>query len=361
MSLAPASAEPITADPAREIPDTLLTQSWLDLSFLHWAADPADVAPLLPPGTVPDTLDGITYIGLVAFRMHRVGWFKTPGIPYLGTFPETNVRLYSVDHHGRRGVVFRSLEASRLLPVAFARSAFRLPYTWARMTIHREGDTITYSSRRRWPGPRGARSRITVRIGGADRGAHSARALPDRPLGHAQRFLWPTRVPTQHPPALAAAPRGTPGGRGRVGGRGRAAHAVGAAGERAVLLGRTGSLRPPRPSGRPAYPLTPDGPCGWSLQTPGRPGSSGRSATAGDPVGADYCVHAPMRAGPVKRTRGPVLGVSGGLPWGGGEVWLPRSGRGLPPCGRGPVGAPGARRGTSGRGRTSWTPTSGGG
>ncbi|MFD0412309.1 YqjF family protein [Streptomyces sp. NPDC127108] len=160
-----ASPEPVTADPARTVPSTLLTQSWLDLSFLHWAVDPADVAPLLPAGTVPDTHDGLTYVGLVAFRMHRVGWFRAPGIPYFGTFPEVNVRLYSVDRQGRRGVVFRSLEAARLLPVAIARAAFQLPYTWARMTIRREGDTISYVSSRRWPGPRGARCRIAVRIG----------------------------------------------------------------------------------------------------------------------------------------------------------------------------------------------------
>lgn len=165
MSLSPVPAEPITPDPVRVVADTLLTQSWLEVSFLHWAADPADVAPLLPAGTVPDTHEGLTYVGLVAFRMYRVGWFRVPGIPYFGTFPETNVRLYSVDGHGRRGVVFRSLEASRLLPVAVARSAFRMPYMWAQMAIHRDADTITYTSKRRWPGPRGARCRIGVRVG----------------------------------------------------------------------------------------------------------------------------------------------------------------------------------------------------
>ncbi|MEU0137218.1 DUF2071 domain-containing protein [Streptomyces sp. NPDC006296] len=143
----------------------LMTQSWLDLAFLHWAADPADVAPLLPAGTVPDTLDGVTYVGLVAFRMYRVGWSRLPGIPYLGTFPETNVRLYSRDAQGRRGVVFRSLDASRLIPVAVARAAFRLPYVWSRMTIRREADTFTYTSSRRLFGPRGARSRIVLRTG----------------------------------------------------------------------------------------------------------------------------------------------------------------------------------------------------
>lgn len=158
--------EPVTVDPAREVPDTLLTQSWRELTFVHWPVDPADVAPLLPAGTRPDTYDGAAHVGLVAFRMHRVGWFRAPGIPYLGTFPEINVRLYSVDQHGRRGVVFRSLEASRLLPVLLARSAFRLPYTWAKMRIERDADdTLRYTSSRRWPSPRGARCDLAVRIG----------------------------------------------------------------------------------------------------------------------------------------------------------------------------------------------------
>ncbi|WP_435847489.1 YqjF family protein [Streptomyces cyaneofuscatus] len=159
--------EPVSPRPPAAPMPPLLTQSWLDLAFLHWAADPADVAPLLPAGTVPDTFDGVTYVGLVAFRMHRVGWLGLPGIPYLGTFPETNVRLYSVDERGRRGVVFRSLDASRLIPVLVARAAVRLPYVWARMGIERSGDTLTYTSTRRWPGPRGARSRIVLRAGEA--------------------------------------------------------------------------------------------------------------------------------------------------------------------------------------------------
>lgn len=164
MSTSAPPPEPITPDPPRPITRPLLTQSWLDLAFLHWTAAPEDVARLLPAGTVPDTLDGVTYVGLVPFRMHRVGWFRLPGIPYLGTFPETNVRLYSVDEHGRRGVVFRSLDAARLLPVLAARTGFRLPYMWSQMDIHADGDVRTYTGSRRWPGP-GAHSRITIRIG----------------------------------------------------------------------------------------------------------------------------------------------------------------------------------------------------
>ncbi|MFJ4922930.1 YqjF family protein [Streptomyces sp. NPDC088725] len=158
--------EPVTPDPPGPEPKPLLTQSWLDLTSLHWAVDPADVAPLLPAGTVPDTFDGLTYAGLIAFRMYRIGLLGLPGLPYLGTFPETNVRLYSVDGHGRRGVTFRSLDAARLIPVAVGRWPFRLPYAWSRMTVDRDGDTLTYTSSRRLPGPRGAHSRIAVRIGG---------------------------------------------------------------------------------------------------------------------------------------------------------------------------------------------------
>src|SRR2546422_6459678 len=87
--------ELITPDPPPLPGRPLMTQAWLDATFLHWAVDPAEVAPLLPPGVAPDEFEGVTYVGLVAFRMHRIGWWPLPGLPYLGSFPETNVRLYS--------------------------------------------------------------------------------------------------------------------------------------------------------------------------------------------------------------------------------------------------------------------------
>ncbi|MDO0935125.1 DUF2071 domain-containing protein [Streptomyces sp. DG2A-72] len=156
---------PVTPDAPVPIPDPLLTQHWLDLCFIHWAVEPDVVAPLLPTGTVPDTYDGMTYVGLVAFRMDKVGWLRLPGVPYFGSFPETNVRLYSVGADGRRGVVFRSMDASRLLPVVMGRVGFRLPYLWSRMSVRADGDTVSYESVRRWPGPRGTYSRIVVRAG----------------------------------------------------------------------------------------------------------------------------------------------------------------------------------------------------
>lgn len=191
---------PITADPPHRTARPLLTQSWLDLAFVHWAADPADVAPLLPGGTFPDVLDGRTYVGLVAFRMHRVGWFRLPGIPYLGSFPETNVRLYSVDGHGRRGVVFRSLDASRLIPVTVALTLFRMPYRWSRMSVRHCDGHVSYASSRRWPGPRGARCRMSVRIGERiSRPTELEHFLTARWGMHNTFFGRPVYLPNDHP------------------------------------------------------------------------------------------------------------------------------------------------------------------
>jgi hypothetical protein len=59
------------------------------------------------------------------------------------------VRLYSVDADGRRGVVFRSLDAARLAPVAVARAGFSLPYVWSSMRVTAREDVFAYSCRRR--------------------------------------------------------------------------------------------------------------------------------------------------------------------------------------------------------------------
>ena len=158
-------AEPVTPLPPRPVGRTVFTQTWADLTFLHWAVEPDRVHAHLPPGVDPDVLDGTTYVGLIPFRMRHIGFRGGPALPYVGSFLETNVRLYSVDGAGRRGVVFVSLEASRLASVAAARWGPRLPYMWSRMGYRRTGTRITYTTRRRWPGPRGASSRVRVRIG----------------------------------------------------------------------------------------------------------------------------------------------------------------------------------------------------
>lgn len=143
----------------------IMRQEWNRITFVHWAVDPDLVAPLLPELTRPDVLDGATYVGLIPFDMNRAGFGRGPAVPYFGDFAETNVRLYSVDAEGHHGVVFRSLETSRLLVALGARLAFATPYTWARMRIRQHDNQIEYTTRRRWPRPLGACGTMRMRIG----------------------------------------------------------------------------------------------------------------------------------------------------------------------------------------------------
>ncbi|MBB4689636.1 YqjF family protein [Amycolatopsis jiangsuensis] len=156
----------VTPVSPRRLHRRTMLQDWCGVSFLHWAVDPASVAARLPAGTVPDVTDGVTYVGLVLFRMRRVRLPREPGLPYLRTFCEVNVRLYSVDVHGRRGVVFLSLDAARLLAVLVGRLGTRLPYRWSRMRQWRSGSVVSYRSRRRESGPDTASVRASVSVAG---------------------------------------------------------------------------------------------------------------------------------------------------------------------------------------------------
>lgn len=192
--------EPITVTAPRPVRRAMLTQRWSDLIFLHWPVPPGRVAPLFPPGTRPDVIDATSYVGLVPFRVSETGVLAGPGLPYLGTFAETNVRLYSVDIRGRRGVVFLSLDASRLVPVLLGRLGLRLPYIWSRVELRRRDGLLRGRCHRRGRAPRPV-SEVVLRPG--------PRIQDPGPL---QRFLtarwglhvrWCGRtlyVPNEHPP-----------------------------------------------------------------------------------------------------------------------------------------------------------------
>lgn len=150
--------EPVTAEAPPLPRPRLLRQSWLDLTFIHWAVDPASIAQFYPPGTRPDTFEGRAYIGLIPFRMVATGFARGPAL--VPDFLETNIRLYSVDETGRRGVVFLSLDANRRDVVAIARTVFGLPYRHAQLQYAATADTHTYTTH-----ARSFSSRTTVRVG----------------------------------------------------------------------------------------------------------------------------------------------------------------------------------------------------
>ena len=158
----------VTASDAERCPApvrvAVMRQQWLDLAYVHWRYEPAEVQALLPAGLTVDTFDGSAWVGLIPFSMRGIGLPHGPAVPYLGSFAEVNVRTY-VRVGDRPGVWFFSLDVDRLLPAVVARLTYRLPYCWGGGTSHvRTGDTLATTVRRRWPG-RVADSSLVVEMG----------------------------------------------------------------------------------------------------------------------------------------------------------------------------------------------------
>ena len=131
------------------IPDRLWAwrQTWRDLLFAHWPVEPAAVRRLVPAGLEIDVRDGVTWAGVVPFRMTGVMRRPWPDLPWISAFPELNLRLYVV-RDGKPGVWFLSLDAANPLAVWAARRFFHLPYFTARMTIAESADRFRYRSDR---------------------------------------------------------------------------------------------------------------------------------------------------------------------------------------------------------------------
>ena len=189
--------------PMESVHRPIMLQGWRDLTYLHWPYDPDVVQRYVPNGLRVDTFEGKAWVGLVAFQMERIRLPGLPGVPYFGTFPETNVRTYVRGRDGRPGVWFDSLDVTRLLPVLVARITYRLPYVWSKMSIERQGDQVSYMARRLRPGRRGTASSFAILRG-------EPIAAPDvQPLEHFLTARWGlyTRLrdrlafaPVDHPP-----------------------------------------------------------------------------------------------------------------------------------------------------------------
>ena len=200
----------------------IMDQRWTDAVFLHWRIPDAVAAPFMPPGVVPDNFDGSAWVGLIGFRMQGAGLGRGPGIPYFGSFNEINVRLYSREPDGTRGVVFLSLDASRLAVVLAARAA-GIPYVWSRAGFRGAGLLGSVAGRdgsrsggrvpsagywvRRFRG--GARTDFAVAPGARRRSNRSAVPPPHRPVRSAHPVPGPDPVCSQHPQRVAAVPGAT--------------------------------------------------------------------------------------------------------------------------------------------------------
>ena len=164
MRLAVDDLQPLTCP--EPVMRTVMVQQWNDVVFLHWRFEPDVVQRLLPDGVEVDTFDGSAWVGLVPFHMDALGIAGRAALPYVGSFPEVNVRTY-VRARGRVGVWFFSLDVDRFLPAAVARMTYSLPYYSGKADHVRVGDTVTSRVQRNWPRSGGAATtEIAVRSGG---------------------------------------------------------------------------------------------------------------------------------------------------------------------------------------------------
>jgi uncharacterized protein len=143
----------------------VMLQHWRWLTFLHWRYPAELVQARLPKGLTVETFDGTAWVGLIPFLMADVWPPRLPALPWLSRFPETNVRTYVRGPDGRTGIWFLSLDAARLPAVLTARTTYGLPYFWSSMSVRRAAGQVIYRSRRRWPGPAGARCDARVEFG----------------------------------------------------------------------------------------------------------------------------------------------------------------------------------------------------
>jgi uncharacterized protein len=131
------------------MPDTpwVMTQTWHDLLFAHWAVDPSQLRSHVPAVFDLDLFDGTAWLGVVPFHMTNVAPRGVPSLPWISEFPELNVRTY-VRVGSRPGVYFFSLDAGSALAAQSARTLLNLPYHAATMTVAPTPTGVNYRSRR---------------------------------------------------------------------------------------------------------------------------------------------------------------------------------------------------------------------
>lgn len=140
-------------------------QRWRNLLFLHWEVPEDALRRLIPAELSIDTYEGKAWVGVVPFTMRDVAPRWSPSVPGVSNFHELNVRTY-VHHQGKNpGVWFFSLDAASTIAVTIARTSWHLPYHRASMKLEIDGDRVSYSSKRLFPGPTPADFEARYRIG----------------------------------------------------------------------------------------------------------------------------------------------------------------------------------------------------
>jgi uncharacterized protein YqjF (DUF2071 family) len=119
-------------------------QQWHGNLLMHWKVDPSALAPFLPEGLEIDTINGESWVSIIAFSVKKLRPRFFPHLSPVSNFHEVNFRTYVIKD-GIPGIYFLSIEAQKLLPALLARLFIGLPYV--KSDINRSGQL--YNSRNR--------------------------------------------------------------------------------------------------------------------------------------------------------------------------------------------------------------------
>jgi uncharacterized protein len=120
-------------------------QEWNNALFLHWKIPSQIIKPLIPVNISLDTLNGETWVSLVAFTMQKIRPRNLPALTVISDFHEINLRAY-VTKDNKPGVYFLNIEAQKIISVLMARSLSGLPYEKATIQKTREDNLVRYAS-----------------------------------------------------------------------------------------------------------------------------------------------------------------------------------------------------------------------
>jgi uncharacterized protein YqjF (DUF2071 family) len=155
------------APPSPRVGHPVMYHRWSNITFLHWRYPVETIRALVPDQLTVETCDGTAWVGMTPFLMQDVRAPGLPVLPWVSSFPETNLRTYVRDRHGRPGIWFFSLDAGRLPAAVAGRATYWLPYHWSDMSVQVEAGHWRYRCSRIWPGARGAHCDAESKIGPA--------------------------------------------------------------------------------------------------------------------------------------------------------------------------------------------------
>jgi uncharacterized protein YqjF (DUF2071 family) len=110
----------------------LLSQTWNDLLFAHFAISPPVLRSLVPDALTLDLYDGVAWLTVSAFCINHLRPSGIPPLPGLSHFPQLILRTYVTmagkSGEAKPGLFYFSVDSANLSAVWCARIFFRMQY-----------------------------------------------------------------------------------------------------------------------------------------------------------------------------------------------------------------------------------------